>query len=176
MAYHITGENYYVVYCSNYRVGSTATINTFEKMGFLATDSEDHHAPPEYVPEDALVVETVRHHCDVILSLWYKRQKGRPLEEFVKMVLGGDYPLINPETMYSKFDTNYIMRYETLQHEFDNLCITAGLPVTELVKVDSPRPDDSGWQKAMPQNLADIIYKQYKEEMDKLGYGCNKSY
>lgn len=177
MSYFIQGEHFPVVYCANKRVGSTAISNTLQELG-AEKITQDHHDGLNgfAVPSNSLIVETVRHHCDVIVSFWYKSQQGRTLEDFVELILDGKYEHLDPEGFYNKFGSNYIMRYESIQHEFDNLCITAGLPVTELLVTKSNRPKGLTWDKVMGQHLVDKVCKRYKHEMELYGYGSSKQY
>lgn len=169
MAYHIEGEKKHVVYCANPRTGSTALASTLMNMG--AQQENGHHGQPLSVPPDALVVETVRHHCDVLVSYWYQKASAHQFEDFVDMVLAGEVAWLNPNAFYDKFDTNYILRYETLQYEFDNLCLNAGLPETKLLVKPSKRPRNMKWGTMFPTRLLNKVFDRYGEELERLGYG-----
>ena len=178
MAYFIEGEDRPVYYLANYRVASVATATTLLNMGAIPLG--EHHDP---IPDDieiednAVIVQTVRHHCDVISSFWYKRQKGKTLQEFVDLILQDEYQYLPKDGFFKRFNNvNHIMRYESLQHEFDNLCIIAGLPVTDLKVTDTDRPQDvtASWQRLFTPDLLEKICNNYSEEMELLGYGDSK--
>lgn len=169
MAYIIEGTDYPVVYIANYRVGSTATAATLLDMG--AEQVNHHHGLPTQVPEGSLVVQTVRHHCDVITSLWYKMGQRIPIKDLVNSILNDENEYLKGSGFYNRFDCNYVMRYEILQYEFDILCLTAGLPETTLKHKPSQRPASARWKDVIDARTAEQIYSHYKTEMDHYGYG-----
>lgn len=174
MAYIIEGTEYPVVYIANYRVGSTATAATLMDMG--ARQVNHHHGLPDLddlIPS-ALIVQTVRHHCDALVSYWFKLGQRWPLEDLVKRVLNGDDEFFKPTGFYNRYPCNYVLRYETLQYEFDNLCLNAGLPITKLKVDPSKRPPNKAWQEVMFYHLAERVYKAFKEEMDFCGYSIDR--
>lgn len=174
MAYTIEGTRHRVVYCANYRVGSTATAATLTAMG--AERLYHHHALPEPtdINRNTLVVQTVRHHCDVIVSYWYKKARGHEFPDFVNLVLDGQHPTLRADAFFDRYPmANYILRYENLQFEFDTLCLNAGLPETEIHRSPSHRPPELKWQDMFTQEMKRKMRDRYGEEMERLGYGCN---
>jgi len=171
MAYFIQGKDYPVVYCCNYRVGSTAVGTTILEMG--GNKIGEHHDPPVLTQWDTLIVESVRHHCDVLVSWWYWRCSSTPFEEFIKNVLDGKHSFLKPVTLYSKFNSNYILRYESLENEWATLCNTAGLEFRPLIRSKSKRPKGIKWQSLYTPKIKSMIVDSYKDEMEKLGYGIN---
>lgn len=170
MAYHIEGSNRPVVYCANPRTGSTATGVTILNMGGYSDGQ--HHCPPVQVPENAIVAQTIRHHCDVIVSFWYKGGAGVPLEEYVDLILSGGHHYLGAHAFYKTFDAPYLLRYETLQFEFDTLCEIAGIKCTTLTVAPTKRPKGMKWRNLFTTNLFNKVYSRYAEEMETLGYGC----
>lgn len=168
--YVISGENRDVLYIANYRVGSTALAGTLMNMG--ATQVNGHHGLPEghFDLSGWLVVQTVRHHCDVIASAWYKNNTHIPFADYLKTILDGKNPYFHPEGFYNRYPCNYILRYETLQFEFDILCSTAGLPRTELLVDPSTRPKSLTWQRLFNYEQTKAVYKMFQHEMDFYGY------
>ena len=168
MAYIIEGTNYPVVYIANYRVASTSTAGTLMNMG--ARQVNHHHGLPDEEIPGALVVQTVRHHCDALVSYWFNQGRRYQFNELVDRVLSGRDEYFRAEGFYNRYPCNYILRYETLQLEFDTLCLNAGLPVTKLLTKSSPRPSDVKWQDVILRGEAERIYEHYQEEMDLYGY------
>lgn len=168
MAYVIEGTKYPVVYIANYRVGSTAMAATLLDLG--ATQINHHHGLPSKDIPNALYVQTVRNHFDVFVSMWYKIGQRCSLQELIDRVLSGGDPYLKSDGFYNRFPCNYVLRYETLQHEFDVLCINAGLPVRKLKHDPSPRPQDAIYESILTCSQKKQIYNHYKTEMDFYGY------
>lgn len=173
MAYFIQGEKHPLIFLANFRTGSTSTAKAIMDNGGRQIVS--HHAPidPDDVPENALVAHTVRHHCDVLVSYWYKKASGQPFDEFVKLVLDGYHPYLRADGFYNHWPVtpNYVLRFETLDFEWQTLCLNAGLPDIKLVQSNSKRPKGIHWKLLFTPDLYGRVAKQYAEEMEKYGYG-----
>lgn len=170
MSYSIQGSEHPVVFCANPRTGSTALANTLLSMG--AVKEGEHHDPPTEVREGTLVVETVRHHCDVFVSWWFWRNSSISFPKFVRMVMDGQHPMLRPNQLYGRFDSNYILRYETLDFEWETLCVSAGLDHQKIERsTNTKRPKNIKWDLLFPFDLRRQVYKMYGEEMERLGYG-----
>lgn len=173
MAYLIHGEKHPVIFLANYRTASTSIAKAIMDAGGEQLGS--HHDPvtPEQIPDNALVVHTVRHHCDVLVSYWYKKASQTPFPEFVKRVVDGHHLYFRPEGFYNHWPVkpNYVLRYETLKFEWEVLCLNAGLPNRTLVHSNSKRPQSIKWQLLFTPTLFDLVSKQYKQEMEEYGYG-----
>lgn len=170
MAYTIQGSKHPVVFCANPRTGSTATANTLLSMG--ATKQGEHHDPPETLEPETLVVETVRHHCDVFVSWWFWRNSSMAFPKFVRTIMNNEHGLLRAKRLYGRFDSNYILRYETLDFEWQVLCENAGLEQTKIERSsNTKRPKNIKWQTLFPFSLKKEVYDMYGEEMEELGYG-----
>ena len=90
MSYLIHGKKHAVVYLANYRVGSTATAKAILDMGGMKI-GDHHQGIPVLVHKDVLVVETVRHHCDVMVSWWFWRNSRMAFPKFVRLILDGHH-------------------------------------------------------------------------------------
>ena len=144
-----------------------------------------HHDPPvteeregncivKRIPDNALIVETVRHHCDVIVSWWMWRNSTACFAKFVRLILDGHHPALRPDAFYNHFPmSNYILRYETLEFEWETLCCNAGLEYRKLIVKPSKRPKELKWQDIFPYNLRNEVCERYKDEMERLGYGSH---
>lgn len=171
MAYLIYGEKYPVVFLANPRTGSTSIREALLEHG--AEQHGQHHSTPDMIPKDALVVQTVRHHCDVLVSYWYKSASGHPFHKFVNMVLDGHHRWLRADGFYSRWGDipNYILRYDTLDYEWANLCLCAGLPDIKLQRTHTKRPVGIKWNLLFTPDLYDKVATRYKDEMELYGYG-----
>lgn len=176
MAYFIQGKEYQVVFLANPRTGSTAIRQVLLENG--AGHYGGHHSTPksEDVQDNALVVQTVRHHCDILVSYWYKAQRSVPFDEFVDSVLDGDNGWLSSKNFYSTWEVapNYVLRYENLDFEFANLCGIAGLPDMKIPRTSSRRPKNVTWQSMFTTGLRDKVFERYGTEMEKYGYGLSE--
>ena len=170
MAYFIEGNNKRVVYIANPRTGSTAVANALLAMG--AESYGGHHDDPkeEWLTEGTLVVMNIRHHCDVITSYWYSRSKGRPIAELVDIIVSGEHQRFPPEGLYTRY-SNFYLEHRTLQYEFDNMCLIAGLEETKLEQTRTDRPEDVTWESLFTPAMVKKVRDYYGEEMERLGYG-----
>ncbi len=176
MAYLIEGENHPVVYCSNYRTASVSTAMTLLDMGAIqiGDPKKSHHAPPCNLPENTIVVQTVRNHFDVIASFYYKDKEPCDFEDYVNVILDNEHPFLDPYAFYSRFGKwDYILNYNTLQFEFDTLCLAAGLPCTQIKKARTTRSPRHRWQDLFTTSLRDKVAERYGEELEKIGYGVS---
>jgi hypothetical protein len=169
--YVIEGTNYPVIYIANYRVGSSATAATLLNMG--ARQINHHHGLPdtENLIEGALIVQGVRHHCDVVVSNYFTKAPTEKIDEYVRMICRGGHEYLRPPKLYDRYPCNYVLRFETLQFEFDMLCEIVGLPQTVLLVDPSRRPENTNWQDVLYRHMIDQIYDVFGEEMDFFGYG-----
>ena len=174
MAYLIEGTKHRVIYCANYRVGSTATAEVLMEMG--ATKIGEHHDRPQLsdLTPDTIVVETVRHHCDVMVSWWFWRNSRIPLTKLVRYVLDGHHGALQPDAFYNRYVSNYSLRYETLDFEWEVLCLNAGLEHKSLPRKETKRTDGVTWQSLFPYELCEEVGERYKDEMERLGFSTNK--
>jgi hypothetical protein len=168
--YVIEGTNYPVIYIANYRVGSSATAATLLDMG--ARQINHHHGLPdtEDLIEGALIVQGVRHHCDAIVSNYYTKAPTAKIGPYVSMICQGRHRYLRPPKLYDRYPCNYVLRFETLQFEFDILCEAAGLPQTTLKVDPSRRPPDTLWKKVLQTHMIAEVYRTFEEEMDFFGY------
>jgi len=165
MLYFVRGENKGVVYCPNPRVAGVNTIRTILELGGQKLD---------VIPDGKLlIVETVRHHLDVLVSHWYSNDAKTPFNDFVKEILDGKNEVFGPQTLYGRHPTNYILRYETLDYEWDNLCVNAGLRPCKITRTLSARPKNIKWQNLFSYHMRVAVCNRYKDEMERLGYGVH---
>jgi hypothetical protein len=162
MAYKIEGPKGTLVYCANYRTGSKSTGKTILEMGGTLVGS--HHSP---LASDGLVVETVRHHCDVIVSWWYKIGRRKTIEAFIEEILDGTNPFLDSHSFYNKFPSNYVIRYPALEVEFQCAMNLVGLEPPKIHRT-KPRPD-SKWQRVIPGTLQTKVLDRYEHEIERLG-------
>lgn len=171
MAYFIQGAEYPVIFLANPRTASTSIGEALLSMG--AQLEGNHHAPPAEIPEGTILAQTIRHHCDVLVSFWYKGGRGIPLDKYVQMVLDGGHRYLGPDNFYSHWscEPNFILRYETLDYEWQNFCLITGLPEVPLVQTPTNRPPNIKWQSLFAPRLLNAVLERYREEMEELGYG-----
>lgn len=170
MAYLINGTKFPVVFLANPRTGSTSIRNAI--LGHGGKQIDEHHDCPEFIPAGHLLVHTVRHHCDVLVSYWYKAQRSVPFNDFVDSVLDGQNGWLWPNDFYNHWDhqPNYLLRYETLDHGWTELCLFAGLPDIKLERTKTKRPLDRTWQSLFTKELYEKVVNRYKEEMERYSY------
>ena len=175
MAYFIQGEKRPVIFLANYRTASTSTAKALLDNG--AEQWGQHHDPvsADQIPENALVVHTVRHHCDVLVSYWYKKASQMAFKDFVEKVLQGCHLYLKPSGFYNHWPVkpNYVLRFETLKLEWETLCLSAGLPDIKLEGSNSKRPQAINWQLLFTPTLFDKVFEIFKTEMEEYGYGRN---
>lgn len=173
MAYLLEGTKHRIIYCANYRVGSTATAEALMEMG--ARKLGNHHDPPEPddVTPDTVIVETVRHHCDVMVSWWFWRNSRIPFPKFVRYVLDGYHGALRSDAFYSRFDSNYILQYKSLEFGWEILCLNAGIEYKPLPVKPTKRTDGVTWQTLFPYDLRGEVCERYVDEMQKFGFSMN---
>jgi hypothetical protein len=172
MAYFIQGSRHPVVFLANPRTGSNAVANALQTMGGVAIG--EHHEEPDDYPDDALIVHTVRNHLDVLISYWIRKAKGYTFPEFIDIVISGEHPRFPPLMLYNNWNVkpNFILKYETLDYEFSNLCVCAGLPDIQLVRSkNSVRAPEQTIENMFTSDLMKKIINYYGTEMGELGYG-----
>jgi len=180
MAYYIKGDKHTVWFLANVRTASTATAKAIMDNGGYQWGS--HHEdldfghqgshPPSHTGD--LVVHTVRHHCDVILSYWYKKASGHTLEDFVELVLSGQHPLLSADGFYNNwlYHVNFPLKFENLDYEFSNLCLCAGLPDIKIpIGTNTKRPPNTKWEDVFPYELGQKVIKHFADELEECGYG-----
>ena len=173
MSYLAFGEHHTIVFLANPRTASTTIGEVLVGLG--GWQQGGHHDDAQVIPENALIVQTVRHHCDVLASYWFKGQQGVSLETFVETVLTGQHGWFRDTGFYNHWDCepNYTLRYETLDKDWFNLCSYAGLYHIRLPRTRTHRPLNLTWQELFPVSLRDKVMTHYKTEMEEYGYGCN---
>ena len=171
MAYLIYGEKRPLVYLANFRVGSTSTAKAIMDHG--GEQQGHHHDQPTFIPDNAIVCHTVRHHCDVMVSYWFKKASGQPFDKFVELVLEGNHPYLSSDGFYQRWgDTpNRVLRYETLSEDWSEVCEEVGLDAKDLVQSNSKRPKGISWHLLYRPNLYERVAATFKHEMEKYGYG-----
>ena len=163
MAYLIEGKNCPMIFCANYQTSSNPLAKTLMSMGAIRIGS--HHDPPKNIPIGAVVVQTVRNHFDVIVSFYYKDKQSCSFEDYVDTILEGDHLHLKPDGFYKRFGKwDYILTYNTLQFEFDILCMVVGLPCT---KIDL-RPANKRWQDLFAHDLQQKVVERYSEELKRI--------
>lgn len=172
MAYIFEGKNHVLVYLANYRVGSVATANTILNMG--GTQHNAHHGLLDVIPNDAVVVQTVRNHFDVLISFWCKDGCKISFDDYVQIVLDGNHEYLQPDAFYERYgEWNYIMQYDTLQHEWDQICLLCGIPQIGLDPnpKKKARPKTRTIKSLFDSHLTSIVTKRYGKELERIGYG-----
>ena len=189
MAYFYLKTDRPIVFCANPRTASQATAQWFMDRG--AIKEGDHHDQPDPDHLQALadrgrepfIVQTVRHHCDMLTSWWFFKTAmydfDADMEVFFESIFSGEEPLLGCPRLYGKFQTNYILRYESLQYELENLVLVAGNSLGEtpesikLPRTTSPRSTGRGtqWFNVLPWAIHQKIQRIYAAEMEEMGYG-----
>lgn len=164
MAYHIIGTKS-LIFCANPRTGSTAVAKALRDMG--ATIIDGHHRPPRYIPSGAIVCQTVRSHWDVLNSLWFRGRPTGKFEHFIEAVCAGRYELATVP-MYQFKGITFNMRYETLQADFTQVCVSAGLNPPQL-PVTPTRTSQPASETFKDSGLIRLVQKTYDNEMYKFG-------
>lgn len=165
--YFVQGEIKGVVYCPNPRVAAVNTVKTILEIG-----GQKLNTPPDSL-DGLIVVETVRHHLDVLVSHWYDQRAVTPFDDFIQEVLDGQNIVFGPNKLYGRYPTNYILRYETLDYEWDNMCVNAGIRESKIKRTLSSRPKNIKWETLFSYRLRRTVCERYKDEMERLGYGVH---
>lgn len=175
MAYLIHGTRHPVIYCANPRTGSTAMAMTLQNMGCECISKHHCEPPVDKIPNDCLIVESVRHHCDVFVSWWFWRNSSMAFPKYVRKIMQGEHGFLKANRLYDRFPmTNYILRYETLEFEWQTLCSVAGIEYRPLLRSkNTKRPKNIKWDLLFDYGLRREVYGMYGEEMERLGYGID---
>jgi len=171
MAYALAGKKRSFYFMANPRTGSTSVANALTTMG--AVPKGDHHDDWDVILPDSIVAQTVRHHCDVLVSFWFKSQIGSDFTKFVEAVLGGEYYWLPSTGFYNRWGdkVNCILRYETLEYELNNALSCCGIPPVKLERTVTRRSSDVSWQSLFSMSLYEKVADHYHAEMKEFGYG-----
>ena len=122
-----------VAFIAHPRTASVAMVETLLGMGFSKIGS--HHQFDE-----AWCLETtfsvVRNPFDMMVSWYYfkRREEGLSFEDWLTIFLKDPPHYIKYGLFPGQHLCTYILWYENLQEEFDELMLEVGLPQTEIVK------------------------------------------
>ena len=116
-----------IVYIAHPRTASSATSHVLLKNGFEIVTGH-HHVDPELIPPEYRVMMTVRNPFDVLVS-WYYNQKReqKSFTEWLPVFLNASVPLLDDGLFFGQKYATHVMRYETLQDDFDDVCHSLGL-------------------------------------------------
>lgn len=169
MAYLIQADQP-IIFLANKRTASTSIRNYLLKHG--AVQQGWHHDPPTYVPEGSIIFHVVRHHCDVLVSYWYKSQQGRPFEEFIELVLNDHHPYFKGTSLYGHWPIkpNWVINYKCFDVEFEYFRNKCNLPQDKLIRTPTKRPRYNSWSELFSSELYLKVREKYKKEMKQYGY------
>lgn len=166
MGFNVTlsGAHKRIVFHPSPFAAGDVMVNTLLKMGghkvslFAFSDKCTDH----------LRVEVVCNHRAALVSQWLATDPHEPFSTYLESVVQeyGRYG-----RLYGYSMPNYYLKYETLQFEFDVLCVNAGLPQTELVGFKPTKIDRSDCISGLVEQR---IQSVFGDEMEFLGYGSTK--
>ncbi len=167
IAYEIQGERCPVIYVPNKYTNSGYIASALQMMGARPVTG--------WTPsKDYIIAQNIRHHCDVIVEAWFQEEAPIDFRVYVRSVLAGEHPYLNPKSFYSHIPTNYYLRYRTLQLDLDTMLIEAGLPRIELPPQVEARPKLLQWWHFFPYDLKISVWERYHKEMEHLGFLLNR--
>tara|TARA_Y100000593_G_scaffold94310_1_gene192820 strand:+ start:3106 stop:3654 length:549 start_codon:yes stop_codon:yes gene_type:complete len=171
-----------LIYLAHPRTASKATCVTLGQIDSAFTEPVHHRRlfDLEYEREGELVVTTVRHHADALVSWWKNHgQKnhgyGEDLDEFTRFLR--EFPdseiWIKPSTnrlwdLHTPW-CNAVMRYEDVQTELDWVLEKVGLLPMQLLRVNQTRGKDD-WRNYYNAERERIVADVYGDEMREFGY------
>jgi len=177
-------------YLAQPRTGSRAIRKTLlEKLN--AEQVAQHHTTWLDVPENRkfswawpsvtpntswVIVSTVRNHFDAVVS-WFTSTHRGPLslrQYWEQHVKDQDHEYLKPHQLYWRYRplSNRILRYESLQQDWDKVLESIGLPPTKIEHVNNPQAWRYGakYRDLISPDLRFEIQAYYSEEMAELGY------
>ena len=148
------------------RTASKATRDALMKIGFEQRGS--HHTIEEIHPDDA-VITTVRNHWDWFVSFWFLNQQPTKFHKFVRTTINHSEWIRRGELywQYAPLAT-HLLRYETLQRDFNNMASLCGLPLTWLQQNGPKKP--RAYQTFYRHETRVLVHQTFKDEIDHYGY------
>lgn len=165
MAYFINGDRP-LIFVANPRTGSTAIAQALRFMG--ARKSGDHHMQPFYIPPGAIVFQVVRHHREVLNSLWWRSKPTGNFENFLDLALSGMYDYVTVPRMYCRTGITHTIQYDNLEEGFRLVCEAAGVKAPELFRTPSRTKKTEA--EMFPPHLREQVREVYWEEMNEYNF------
>ena len=176
-------------FLANPKTASSAMGNTLHSLGFQ-TMGDQHCVPensgwrhwPVISKDDWTVFCTVRSHMEVLVS-WYLHNTAKPSAPYFGFTFESFLYnwVANPKwfrtrepkraQMYWERNPlcNVILRYETLQADFDKLLADHDLPATQMQRHNVSKRKKDHSQYYTPKTL-DFLQNHFKVEMAELRY------
>lgn len=161
-----------LLFLANPRTASCSTRDTLLQIEGAFQPGRTHHSPIEDIEEynGELVVATVRNPYDVLVS-WSLHFPQMEFVEFLETYdhfpfVGGDPPdlfwLCTPDT--------HVMRWETLQEDFDTVMDRVELPRMKLVRINATEHKTKPWREYYDAETIAAANERFGHIVDKWRY------
>lgn len=162
-----------VAFIAHPRTASTATGAALLGLGF--TQWVNHHGiNPKWDPIGWTVFATVRNPFDLMVSWYYHKMKYREASfpEWLPKFIAVSNEYLDMGMFFGLRYCTRVIRYETLQEDFDYMMMLTGFPQTDipLKNVSTARPDKPLSDYYNPK-LINLMKAHFGEEIRQNGYG-----
>jgi len=164
-----------LLYLATPRTASTSTALALQKLG-ARTVRGGHHVGVEAVAEleDELVFTTIRNPYDALVS-WYVRMdrtRGFPVSmaHFLRKYEHEDFARGDPPSLFYHCRPGVeVLRWETLQEEFDALLMQLELPTVRLPR-DNVTPKKGPWRDYYDAEALEAVHARFGHDLDSWDY------
>ncbi len=161
-----------VVFIGHPRTASSAMATALLSLGFIQEGSQND-LNPELCLEDWTVFAVIRDPYDLIVS-WYYNQihDGTPFAEWLEDFLADPHNYVNGPGMFFGLEyCTHILRYESLQDDFDTLLAGVGLAQTDLTYENvSEARGELTVQDHYTQATVDLVAEAFRDDIDDNNY------
>jgi hypothetical protein len=173
--YHLAEHN--LGFIAHPKTASSATQRVLIELG--ATQSGTHHSVEDSLCQrilDAggLIASVVRNPFDLLVS-WYfhylQRTKLPPFEQWLPEQLSNPNQYIRRGLFYGLHQTNRILRYETLQDDFDRVLTEVGLEPVTIGRFNvSHKREGRHYREMYTFELIHLVQHHFGHVIQELGY------
>jgi hypothetical protein len=114
-----------------------------------------------------LKITSIRNPWDRAISWYFWHNKEWDKETFKKTIYKC-YPMTSMVCYADKLDMDYIIKYETLQEDFDNMCVLLKIDKVKLPQYNQTAHDD--YRSYYDNEMVEIVAKLHSKDIELFDY------
>lgn len=151
--------------------------HALKRMGAKAYGGR-HKFPPAHYEACDVVVASIRHPCDVLVSWYHYDRAGqrfpRTFGEYIGYVMGGGNSYIVKTTLPGAECASVYLRYEDGPHRaWNQFLASCGIEPAETFEHKGKSDDRAPWQSYYSPDLLGAVREKYRRDFERYGYSAD---
>lgn len=153
------------------RTASVATSQTLLGLGFEKMMSH-HEFNIKLLNSSWTVFSTVRNPFDLLVSWYWNKKRDRPFQDWLPIFLQTSNQYLDQGLFFGYLYSTRILRYETLQDNFNQVMVESGFPPTTIIRANVSERPAQPLREYYDYKLVNLMFAHFNYEIHEHHYGA----